>query len=59
MWSMVFDTPMIKLLVCDLDFEGAENIHVLQVLILGLRGHWRFLTVALDLDLDLDIVTSL
>ena len=27
-----------------LDFEGAKNIYVLEVLIWGFGGHWRFLT---------------
>ena len=28
-WSLVFDTTMIQILVLYLDFEGAKNIHVL------------------------------
>ena len=32
-WSMVFDTIMIRILALYLDFEGTKNIHVLQVLI--------------------------
>ena len=28
-WSLVFDTPMIRILALYLDFEGAKNIHVL------------------------------
>ena len=28
-WSLVFDTPMIKILALYLDFEHAKNIHVL------------------------------
>ena len=39
-----------------LDFEDAKNIHVLQVLIWGFRGHWRFPTEAWHLDLDLNMV---
>ena len=41
--SLVFDTPMFKIFGSYLDFEGAKNIHVLQVLTWGFRGHWRFL----------------
>ena len=43
-WSMVFCRPMFRILALYLDFEGAKNIHVLKVLILGFGGHWRFLT---------------
>ena len=42
-----------------LEIEGAKNIHVLNVLIWGFGGGWRFLTGVWQLDLDLDIVTSL
>ena len=42
-----------------LDFEGAKKTHVLKVLILVLRRHWRFLTGVCHLDLDLDMVTVL
>ena len=28
-WSLVFGTPMIKILTLYLDYEGAKNIHVL------------------------------
>ena len=28
-WSLAFDTPMIRILALYLDFEGAKNIHVL------------------------------
>merc|ERR1712112_451435 len=54
-WSLVFDTPMIRILALYLDFEGAKNIHVLYVLIWGFRGHWRFLTGVWHLDLELDM----
>ena len=41
---MVFDIPMIQILALYLDVEGAKNIHVLQVIIWGFGGRWRFLT---------------
>ena len=43
----------------NLDFEGAKNIHVLKILILGFGGHWRFLTWVRHLDLGLDMVSGL
>ena len=52
-WSLVFDTTMIQICVLYLDFEGAENIHVLFVLTWGFGGHWRFLTLVWHLDLDM------
>merc|ERR1711954_615366 len=58
-WSLVFDKPIIRIFALYLDFEGAKNIHVLQVLIWGLGGRWRFLTGVLHLDLDLDMVRNL
>merc|ERR1711954_508930 len=58
-WSLVFDTTMIQIPALYLDFEGAKNIHVLEVLIWGFRGRWMFLTGIWDLDLDLDIVIGL
>merc|ERR1712081_5924 len=58
-WSLVFDTPMIRIWALYLGFEGAKNIHVLKVLIWGFRGNWRFLTRVLHLYLDLDMVTGL
>ena len=59
MWSMVFEAPMIRILALYLDLEGAKNIHVLQVLIGGFGGCWRFLTGVCHLDLDLDMFTGL
>ena len=56
---MVFDTTMIQILALFLDFEGANNIHVLLVLILGFGGYWRFLMGVWHLDLYLDMVTGL
>ena len=35
-WLLVFDSPMFQILALYLDFEGAKNIHVLQVLIWAL-----------------------
>ena len=58
-WSLVFDTPMIQIWALYLDFEGAKNIHILEVLILGFGGRWRFLTGVWHLYLDLDMVTGL
>ena len=54
----VLGIPMIHILAIYLEFEGAKNIHVLQVLILGFEGCWRFLTGVWHLDLDLDMVTG-
>ena len=50
---------MIQILALYHDFEGAKNIHVLTVLIWGLRGYGIFWTGVWDLDLDLDMVTGL
>ena len=58
-WLQVFDTPMIRILVLYLDFEGAKNIHVLYVIIWGFGGCWRFLTGVWHLDIDTDMVTGL
>ena len=52
-------TPMVKLFAPYLDFEDAKNIHVLNVLIWGLCGGWRFLTGVWHLDLDVDRITRL
>ena len=49
---------IIQILVLYLDFEGAKNIRVLQVLIWSFGGCWRFLTGVGHLDLDLDMVTA-
>ena len=38
-WSLVFDISMIQILALYLDFEGAKNINVLQVLIWGFSWH--------------------
>ena len=50
---------MIQILALYLDFEDEKNFHVLEVLILGFEGHWRFLTGVLHLDLDLYMVNGL
>ena len=50
---------MIQILALYLNFEGAKNIHVLEVLIWGFGGRWRFLTRVWHLDLDLNMVTGL
>ena len=42
-----------------LDFKGAKDIHVLQVLIWGFGRCWRFLTGVWGLDIYFDMVTSL
>ena len=59
LWSMVFDTPMIHILVLYLDFEGAKNIHVLKILIMGFGGCLMFLTGVQHLFHDLDMVRNL
>ena len=56
---MVFDIPMIQILVLFSDFEGAKNIHVVYVLMWVFGGRWVCLTGVWHLDLDLDMVTSL
>ena len=50
---------MIKIMALFLDFEGAKNVHVLEVLIWGFVGRWRFLTWVWLFDIDFDIVTGL
>ena len=56
---LVFGTHMFQIWAHYLDFEGAKDIHVLQVIIWGFGGCWRFLTGVWHLDLDLNIVTCL
>ena len=56
--SLLFDTPISQILALYLYFEGAKNIHVLQVLILVFGGGLRFLTGVQHLDLDLNMVNS-
>ena len=53
-WSLVFDTAMVQILALYLNFKAAKNIHVLQVQVPGLGGHWRFLIGVRNLDHDLD-----
>ena len=50
---------MIQILAPYLDFEGAKNINVLQVIIWGFGGHRRLLTGVWYLYLDLDMVAGL
>ena len=50
---------MIQIVALYLNFEGGKNIHILELLILGFGGCWRFLTGVWYLDLDWDIVTGL
>ena len=50
---------MFQILALYLDFEDAKNIHVLQVIISGFGGRWRFMTGVWHLDLNLDMVTGL
>ena len=59
MGSLFFKTPMSQILALYIDFEVAKNTHVLEVLIWGFGGGWRFLTGVWLLDLDFDMVTSL
>ena len=57
--TLVFAIPMFWTLALRLDFEGAKNIQVRQVLIMGIGRHYRFLTGFWHLDLDLDMVIGL
>ena len=50
---------MFQILGLYLDFEGAKNIHVHEVLIWGFGGCWGFPTGVWHLDLDLDMATGL
>ena len=56
---MVFSTPILQILTLYLYFEGAKIIYVLEVLIWGFQGCWRFLTGVWHLDIDLDMVIGL
>ena len=58
-WSLVFDTPVFQISALYIDFEGAKNIHVFEVLIWGFWGCWRILNGVWHHVLDLDISTSL
>ena len=57
--SLVFGNTIFQILALYLDFKGAKNIHVLQVLIWGFGGCWRLLTGALHPGIDSNIVTGL
>ena len=50
---------MIQILALHLDFEGAKNIIVLQVLIWGFEGCWQLLTGVWHLDFNLDMGRNL
>ena len=50
---------MFQIVALYLDFEGAKNIHVLQVLIGGFGGGLKFLTRVWHLDLDMNKVIGL
>ena len=50
---------MLGIWVLYLGFEGAKNIHALQVLIWGYGGCWRILHGVLHLDLDVHMVNGL
>ena len=58
-WSLVFDTPIFRILAPYLYFKGAKNIHDHNVLIWGFGGGWRFLTGVWHLDLNLDMLNGL
>ena len=47
---------MLRIMALYLDYEGAKNINVLYILILGYEGYWRLLTGVQHLDLDLDMI---
>ena len=57
-YSLLFDAPMFKFFSLCLNFEGANNIYVLLVLIWGFGGLWRFLTGVWHCDQDLDMTHS-
>ena len=50
---------MIWILALYLDFEGANNIHVLYALVWGFEGCWNFLNGVWYLDFDFYMVTGL
>ena len=56
---MFFETTIFQILALYLNFEGAENIHVQQVPILGLGGFWMLLTVVWHLDHELGMLRGL
>ena len=57
--DIVTGPSLFQILALYIDFESANNIHVLKVLCLGFEGHWRFLTWVWQLHLDLNLVTCL
>ena len=58
-WSLVFNTPMFKILALCLYFEITKNIYVLCVLIWAFGGCWSFLTFVGNIDHNLDMVPGL
>ena len=58
-WSLVFDISLIQILALSLDFEGAKNIHILQVIIWSFSWVWRLLIGVWHLGLHLDMVNGL
>ena len=57
-WSLVFVSYIFQNLALYLDFKDAKNIRVLDVLIWGYGGCWRFLTGVSHPDIDVDMVTG-
>ena len=58
-WLLGFETPMFQILTPSLDFEGAKNINVVYVLILGFLGRWTLVTGVWHLYFDLDFFSGL
>ena len=58
-WSLVFGRPPFQIFCLYLDFEGANNTHVLKIFIWGFGGCWMFLIWIWHLYLNLDRVTGL
>ena len=56
---MVFVTPIFQIIALYLEIEGAKNIHVPKVQIMGFGGNLRFLTKGWHLNLGLNMVTGL
>ena len=57
--SLVFYTPMFRILALYLDFIYAKNIYATEVLMWSFRGRLMLLTGVWHLVLDFDIVTGL
>ena len=56
---MFFDMDLFPISALYHDFEGAKNIHILEVLIWGFGGGWRFLIGVWHFNHDLDMVAGL